>query len=257
MNHSENPDGQIAEQIEIGDDGFLYAKVGNNVKIDLTGSSYQTWKDAKDNIWYIRGNDVFVLGDNGMLQDAGIKADVLGGAAKINAAAAAVAAAEEQGTEADDADTVLAGNKKTETIDGADYTVYTIGKRSFYVYQVESIFGGNEYRVYEKTDGKLALSDVSWRMLNAAATGESCAAGGSFVINVLNDRTESRISRNVKAKNVNVNTTAKNILKSTSRASANGAASTGSSDASSSSGSGGGDSGDPDPPGQSHQASPA
>ena len=88
-----------------------------------------------------------------------------------------------------------------------------------------------------------ADSDV-YRQLaaNAAAAGDSVGAGGSFTVSVLNDSTKSRLSRNVKAKNVSVITKAKNRVKATSRASASGAASK----KSGSSGSGGGDSGSTD-----------
>ncbi|MBQ9827063.1 MAG: hypothetical protein IJM62_00105, partial [Lachnospiraceae bacterium] len=131
------------------------ATIGNNVTIDLSGSTYKTWKDRNDNVWYIRGDDVFVLGSDGLLRDAGFKAAVLGAA--------------KEGTEAYE-------NKKTETIDGAEYTLYTVGSRVFYVYKVSD----TQSRVYEKSGGKLKTSDITWSMLNASETTDTLERGMNF-----------------------------------------------------------------------------
>ena len=63
------------------------------------------------------------------------------------------------------------------------------------------------------------------RSYYAAAAGGTVAVGASFVVDIVNDTTASKLSRSVKAKNVTVTATAKSSVKATAKAGANGAAS--------------------------------
>ena len=97
------------------------AIIGNNVPINLDGTSYDTWKDLNGNVWYLRGNKVYKLAENGLLVDAGFSSDVIGGATRIDAAVAAAEAAAQNGQTVSDDIARLAASRSTEAIGESDH----------------------------------------------------------------------------------------------------------------------------------------